>query len=92
MAHSPALQRGLVRDHHNPARVIVLVRGRIVTEIVTERKSLTGCAIPCRDSVPRFLGSDSFPLLRNINAAPHFGLRWVENPVNRVIVKISIHP
>jgi hypothetical protein len=30
--------------------------------------------------------------MRNINAAPHFGLRWVENPVNRVIVKISINP
>jgi hypothetical protein len=30
--------------------------------------------------------------MRNINAAPHFGLRWVENPVNRVIVKININP
>ena len=32
------------------------------------------------------------PLTRNMNAAPHFGLRWVENPVNRVIVKIRINP
>ena len=46
MAHSPALRRGLVRDYHNPARVIVLVRGRIVAE----RKTLAGGANPCRDS------------------------------------------